>query len=126
MKFFGVTSCVSRERSINHLPLLTYLADVIMWHTVVNILSIGLIDENAFRWIPARRRRTSNEIYPNGYSLFIPCEIIVHHHDDMRVGNAILMQDLIGMADIGLMTVVVPTVRAGNQYCPIGGGRSLD
>lgn len=51
--------------------------------------------------------------------LFILGQIVVHHDDDVRVWDAILVQDLVGVADVRLMSVVVPAVGARNEHSPV-------
>lgn len=53
------------------------------------------------------------------YLLWIVCNIIIHHHDDVGIRNTILMQDLIGMANIWLMSIVIIAIGTSNEYCPV-------
>ena len=51
--------------------------------------------------------------------LLILGQIVVHHHDDVRIRNAVLVHDLVGVTNIGLMPVVVPAVGASDEHGPV-------
>ena len=107
-----------------------YLAGIIMWNAFVNICTVRTIDNRSFCWIPWRRRKGRNivclRLSPLSFDVLATvCDIVVHHHDNIWVGNAISMENLISMANIGLVPIVVPAVRSGDEHCPVRGIGSL-
>jgi len=50
--------------------------------------------------------------------LVVVSDIILHHDDDVLIGNTHLVDNLISMADISLVTIVVVTIRTSGENNP--------
>ena len=53
-----------------------------------------------------------------GGVLLVVGDIVVHHDDDVVVRDSVGVYDLVGMTDVCLVTIVEPSVTAGNQKHP--------
>ena len=75
----------------------TYIAGVIVRNTFVNIVTIWMVDDDTFGWVSRDdEKETIAMILFFGersidFLLFVVGNIIIHHHDNVRIGNAILV-----------------------------------
>lgn len=51
--------------------------------------------------------------------LVIVCNVIIHHDDDVVLRDAVSMEHLIGVTEVGLVPVVLPAARARRQHRPL-------
>ena len=58
--------------------------------------------------------------------LFAVGNIIVREHDDLVLWDTVLLQDLVGVASVGLMSVVIESIGTSNDDSPVVGGSSVD
>ena len=60
-----------------------------------------------------------HQVQSTPYSLFRVSDVIIHHHDDLLIRNPISVNNLVGVARIGLGEVVLSSVRffpEGSQF----------
>jgi len=76
-------------------------ASVILRNTVVHIRTVRLVDDSTLLGV-----------------LSIVGDIILHHNNDTLIRDTHLVDNLIGMADISLMTIVVITIRTSSKNNP--------
>jgi len=73
------------------------LTSVIDVAASIHILSVWLVEDFAWEWV-----------------LGVVCDIIIGEGDDLIFGDSVFLHNLIGVADIGLMSVVA--VGVGTSY----------
>jgi len=84
------------------------VASVILGNTLVHIRAVGLVDDLTGLGI-----------------LIVVSNIILHHNNDALIRNTHLVDNLIGVANISLVTIVVVTVTASSKNNPGLGGKLL-
>jgi len=77
------------------------VASEILRNTVIHIRAVGLVDDLTGLGV-----------------LRVTSDIILHHNDDVLVGNTHLVDNLIGVADISLVTIVVITIGTSSKNNP--------
>ena len=50
--------------------------------------------------------------------LLVVSNVVVHHHDDPIIRDPVSVDDLVSVADVGLVAVVEPPVTPGHQEDP--------
>lgn len=87
------------------------IASVVLGHASVHIRAVRLVDDVALVGV-----------------LAAVGDVVVHHHNNVRVRNTMCMQHLICVAHISLMAVVEVAVGTSNHHGPVGtgGGRGGD
>ena len=56
--------------------------------------------------------------HARGGVLLVESNVVVHHHDDPIIRDPVSVDDLVGVADVGLVTIVEPPVTPGHQEHP--------
>ena len=75
--------------------------NIVLWNSMVNICPVGMVDDFPWCWV-----------------LNIVSNIIVHHDNDVVIRDTVGMNDLVGVADIGLVTIVIPSIATSNKENP--------
>merc|ERR550534_1457258 len=75
--------------------------DVVLGDSVVDVRPVRVVDDLAWSWV-----------------FLVVGNVIVHHDNDVVVRNSMCVHDLVGVAHVGLVSVVEPTVAAGDQEDP--------
>lgn len=69
------------------------LSGVVLRDSLIDIRAIGPVDHNSWSGI-----------------IFRVSNVVVHHHNDLLVGNPIPVNDLVGMARICLVPIIIPAI----------------